>query len=107
MPRDIIEPPAASRPANAEPPVARVREMLAIYEELNERERDDLIADYRSMTPVEVAILNSDEGVALSFERFRADHKSAFRVPFKQYAALLALGFVGLMICVYAVVSGF
>ena len=62
--------------------VARVREMLGAYRGLDDRAREDLIAEYQSLTPVEIALLRSDEALADNLKSFRADHCKAFRLPF-------------------------
>lgn len=86
--------------------VARVREMLGGYRVLDDRGREGLIAEYQSLTPVEIALLRSDEALADNLKSFRADHCKAFRLPFRQYAALLGVALFGVMVCVYAVLSG-
>jgi hypothetical protein len=107
MPKDtVIGPMSANDEGRTKPSTARVREMLGIYSRLDDRGREDLIAEYRTLTAVETAILHSDEGLAENLKRFRTDHKKAFRVPFGQYAPLLAVGLLGLLVCIYAVMFG-
>ena len=80
--------------------------MLGNYSRLNDREREELIAEYRTLSPVEIALLHSDENLDENLKRFRTDHRKAIRVPFGHYAALLAVGLFGLLVCIYAVLFG-
>lgn len=106
MPRDVIIERARLDADRANTTIARVREMLANYRSLDDRERGDLIAEYRNLTPVEVALLRSDDGLSENLNCFRADHKKAFRMPFRQYAALLGVAIFGLLVCLYAFLFG-
>ena len=84
----------------------RVRDYIARYPRLSELEVDDLINVYCSLTPIEVALLRSEETLGRNLEQFRADHRAALRVPFHQYASLVWIGLFGLIVCAFAVVMG-
>lgn len=107
MPRDVIidrAPPNKDR--RVEDSAVRVRELLGNYRNLDHGEREEFITGYRALTPVEIALLRSDEGLADNLKRFRADHQKVFRMPFRQYAALLAVALFGLLVCIYAMMFG-
>lgn len=107
MPRDVlIERAPANEDRRVETSAAKVRELLSNFCRLDHAQRDELIAEYRTLTPVEIALLRSDEGLADNLKRFRADHREVFRMPFRQYVALIAVAVFGLLACVYAVVFG-
>ena len=84
----------------------RVRDYLARYPSLSELEVGDLVNAYCSLTPIEVALLRSEESLRKNVEQFRADHRAALRVPFRQYASLVWIGFFGLIVCAFAIVTG-
>lgn len=107
MPRDAhIERAPSNKDRSGKSSAAKVRELLGNYCRLDHAQRQELIAEYRALSPVEIALLRSDEGLADNLKCFRADHQKVFRMPFRQYAALIGVALFGLLVCVYAVLFG-
>ena len=92
-----VEPPSMNK---------RVRDYMARYKSLTESEVADLVNAYCSLTPIEVALLRSEESLGRNLEQFRADHREALRVPFRQYASLVWIGLFGLIVSAFAIVTG-
>jgi hypothetical protein len=81
----------------------RVADYLRRYPDISDQERTDLIGNFRQLSNLDIAFMLSDPDVAPRLERFRAEHKRDTRLPFRDYAMLLALGIVCLLSIVYAV----
>ena len=76
------------------------------YPNLSEVELARLINLYRELPALDVALMLSDEKIAPRLDRFFVDHRSKIRTPFRQYAALVGLAFVGVAVTIWAVVFG-
>ena len=82
--------PLAFREAPAPTPAEQAKALLRRYPNLSEVELARLIAVYRELPAVDMALMLSDEQLAPSMDRFAADHRSRLRTPFRHYAALVA-----------------
>lgn len=78
-----------------------VRSLLQRYPDLSKAEIDDLVAGYRQLTPVQHALLASDQTLNSSLSQFKDDQGKRIRTPFKQYATLFGLAVFSLMLCVW------
>jgi hypothetical protein len=99
----------ASRPQESPPasPARQARDLIGRYPNLSETELARLIHLYRNLTPVDMALMLSDEILAPKLDRFSNKHRSALRLPFRQYAGLLgyAVMAVGAVVWAAAVAS--
>jgi hypothetical protein len=101
-----LETPALS-PARAQP-VGTAHEqaklLLARYPNLSETELARLINLYRGFSALDTALILSDDALAPTLARFRAEHRSRVRPPFRQYAGLLAYTVLTLAAVAWAIV---
>jgi hypothetical protein len=78
--------------------------LLARYPNLSETELARLINLYRGFSALDTALILSDDALAPTLARFRAEHRSKVRPPFRQYAGLLAYTVLTLAAVAWAVV---
>jgi hypothetical protein len=81
----------------------RIADYLRRYPEISDQERTDLIGVFRQLSNLDIAFILSDPEVAPKFERFRAEHRRETRLPVRDYAALLVLAALTLVLIVYEV----
>ena len=63
--------------------------LIERYPDLTSEEVDTLVAIYPRLPPLHLALMASDEDLALRLEAFRKAHGRRIRTPLRQYAALL------------------
>lgn len=80
-------------------------ELLVRYPGLSDFERARMVKLYRKMTPLEVALLISDDELGRKLERFFSDHRTEVRTPFREYAMLVAIAISGVLITLWAIVT--
>jgi hypothetical protein len=90
-----------NRPATAE----RVQAdwLVSRYPNLSEPELARLIVLYRSLSPVDLALMSSDENLGPKLEQFIGDHRTHVRTPLAQYATLIMIAVFGFIITAWAV----
>ena len=92
------------RAAQAESPT-KAQEAAALlqrYPNLSETELARLINIYRNLTALDVALMMSDDALSPKLDRFSEDNRSKIRAPFRQYAMLLGLALVGVIVTLWA-----
>lgn len=72
--------------------VEQFSELIGRYPNLSEVELARLINLYRELSALDVALMISDKKSGPQLDRFFEDNRSKIRTPFRQYAALLAIG---------------
>jgi len=83
----------------------QVSDYLRRYPDISDEELADLIARYRELPSVEMALLASDQALASKVELFRSQHRRETRLPFRQYAVLVAIAVIWFMIIGYSVAT--
>jgi hypothetical protein len=81
----------------------RIADYLRRYPDISDQEQADLLGGFRQLSNLDIAFMLSNPDVGPKLERFRADHKLDTRLPFRDYAALLAIVIVTFVIIVYSV----
>jgi len=104
MPRDIQS--DAPRPDPVVSASERTRALLSIYGGAGDPNLAELIDTFRLLSPVEIAMLQSDARIGAPLERFLRDNRRTLRTPFRQYAALFLLSVCGVLVCAYAALAG-
>lgn len=79
------------------------RELIARYPNLSEIELTRLINLYRGFSALDMALLLSDEKLAPRLDRFSNEHRGKIRVPFRQFAGLMAYALMTLSVVVWAI----
>jgi hypothetical protein len=92
-------------PVPAPRPLEEARALIARYPNLSETDLARLINVYRQLSALDMALMLSDEKVALNLDRFSADHRSKIRTPFRQYAALVGYAVLGVAAVIWAAMS--
>jgi hypothetical protein len=98
------EPPSTTTAEPIGTPHEQARELLARYPNLSETELARLINLYRGFSALDTALILSDDELAPTLARFRAEHRSRVRPPFRQYAGLLAYTVLTLAAVAWAIV---
>jgi hypothetical protein len=93
-----FEPSAAPAPR----PIDEVRALVRRYPNLSEIELARLVNLYRDLSALDMALMLSDEKLALRLDRFTADNRSRIRTPFRQYAGLVAYAVAAVAVVVWA-----
>jgi hypothetical protein len=88
-------------------PLEEARELIARYPNLSEIELARLIDRYRHLSALDMALMLSDEKLAPRLDLFSGDHRTRIRTPFRQYAALVAYGLVGVAVVLWAAFRAF
>lgn len=81
----------------------KASELMRRYPDLSEPELQQLVSLFRDLSPVEQAMMMSDEEVAPQLEQFRREQRSIIRPPFRQYAPLVVIAIAGLATIVWAI----
>lgn len=84
----------------------RAAELIARYPDLSQIELSRLIQLYRSLTALDMALLISDTGLAPKLDQFYKDHRRRLRTPFRQYAILVYIAGVGVLVAIWAATLG-
>ena len=102
----IVKFPVAAAECSRAQSTAKAIELIKRYPRLSEPELAQLIELYRHLPALEVALLISDETTGPKLDRFVDDHRTKVRTPFRQYAVLVAIAFVGMAVLAWAVAVG-
>ena len=95
-------------PESARPTPSRLHqaaELVSRYPHLEEPEIMRLARLYRTLSALDVALMVSDDDLAERLERFRRDHRSKIRLPFRQYAPFIVIGTGGLATLLWAMIT--
>lgn len=84
---------------------ATIIELLERYPSVTKPELDVLVVAFRKLSALDMALLLSDEELGPKLNRFRREHASKFRTPFRDYAVFVAMAVVGLLVTVWAVAT--
>jgi hypothetical protein len=84
---------------------SEVRQLVGRYPNLSEIETARLINLYRELSPLDLALMISDEELAPKLGRFTEDHRSKVSPPFRQYAALVAVVALGIVVAAWVTLS--
>lgn len=95
-------PPAAKPQQPSGGDAARASELLGRYPNLSEHELALLINLYREFSALDMALMISDEALGPKLDVFSAEHRSRIRTPFRQYAALVGTGVLGILALAWA-----
>jgi len=77
-------------------------ELVGRYPDLSKEELRELKAIYSQLSPVDMALMISNEEIAAKLDAFRREHRRALRTPFRQYAALIGILAAGLVVIVWS-----
>jgi hypothetical protein len=98
---------AARRPATEGPAAPSPRDeaaaLIARYPNLSEGELARLINLYRRFSSLDSALIISDEQLAPKLDRFVADNRAKVKLPFRQYAGLVAYALLAVVAVAWAV----
>ena len=97
---------AQSRSAAHRPDGEEAARLLSRYPALNEIDLARLINLYRGLPALDVALMLSDEKLGPKIDQFSNDHRSKVRIPFRQYAVLVAIAVAGVAILAWALAFG-
>lgn len=86
-------------------PLDEARELIRRYPNLSDSELARLISLYRRFSALEMAFALSDQELAPRLDRFSADHRSKIRIPFRQYAGLVAYAVAALAVVIWAITA--
>ncbi len=95
-------------PEQAQPEPSRLHqaaELVSRYPDLDESEIVRLIRLYRAMSALDVALMMSDDDLAERLDRFRRDHRSQIRLPFRQYTGFVVITIFGLSALLWAMMA--
>ena len=93
------------RPLSASSDCVRAVELIERYPRVTEPQLEALIATFRRLSALDVALILSDEDLAPKLDAFRRDHASRIRTPFRQYAVLFAIAVLGLLVVLWSVTA--
>jgi hypothetical protein len=98
---------AATRSPIASPASIAPREeaaaLIARYPDLSEIEVVRLINLYRKFSALDAALIISDEELAPKLDRFVEDNRARVKLPFRQYAGLVAYALLAVIAVAWAV----
>ncbi len=97
---------AQSSSAARRPDGEEAARLLARYPALSEIELARLINLYRRLPALDVALILSDDRLRPKIDRFSNDHRAKIRVPFRQYAVLVAIAVAGLALLAWTLALG-
>ena len=92
--------------APGSPSLEQAAELIGRYPKLGEIELIRLINLYRQLSALDVALMISDEQLAPRLDRFVREHRSQLRTPFRQYAVLVAIAIMGIVLVAWVVAFG-
>ncbi len=81
-------------------------ELIARYPDLTKEELRRLKAVYPQLSPVELALMISNEEIAGRLDAFNRAHPKVGRTPFGHYAVFVGIFVVGLALIVWALLGG-
>ena len=65
----------------------------------------DLITRFSELPPVSRALMESDAELGIKLEQFRSENRRETRASFRDYALLVAIAIIGLIVTVYGLAS--
>lgn len=80
--------------------------LISRYPDVSETELARLIIMYGELSALDMALIISDENLGPKFDQFYAHHRASLRLPFRQYAALIAIAVFGISVIAWALLSG-
>ena len=89
----------------ADPYYQSAMDLLERYPDLSKDELDQLISLYPQLSPVELALMISNEEIAGKLDAFRREHRRKFRTPFGHYAVFVGIFVVGLALIGWALLT--
>ena len=92
--------------APGSPSLEQAAELIGRYPKLSEIELSRLIDLYRQLSALDVALMIADEQLAPRLDRFVREHRSQLRTPFRQYAILVAIALMGIVLVAWVVAFG-
>lgn len=92
--------------ASGSPSLEQAAELVGRYPNLGESELTRLVHLYRQLSALDVALMISDEHLAPRLDRFVREHRSQLRTPFRQYAVLVAIAMMGIVLVAWVVAFG-
>lgn len=95
-------PPISPTARTAGSTAAQARALISRYPNLSETELALLINLYRELSALDMAMMISDDEIAAKLDRFSAEQRSSIRTPFRQYAALVGTGVLGIFAIAWA-----
>ena len=84
----------------------QIAELIARYPELSAIELASAVKSYRQLSALDMALLISDEALAPKLDRFYKDNRRKLRTPFRQYAVLLGIAVVGIILAIWSGTTG-
>lgn len=78
---------------------------LRRYPDLAENERHALIHGYRQLSNVDIAIMLSNPDIAPNLQRFRAENKRETKEPFRNYAVLVILAVLSVLLVAFVLIA--
>ena len=86
----------------ADPYYQSAIDLIERYPDLSEKELDQLISLYPQLSPVEMALMISNEKIAGKLDAFRRAHLRRIRTPFRHYAVFVGIFVAGLALIGWA-----
>jgi hypothetical protein len=96
----------AHEEAEPRPAAQQAAELIARYPNLSEIELARAINLYRELSALDMALMISDAELVSKLDRFHEDHRRQLRTPFRQYAVLVCIGAVGMLVALWAATVG-
>ena len=90
----------------ADPYYQAAIDLLGRYPDLSKEELDQLISLYPQLSPVEMAMMISNEEIAGKLDAFNRAHPRVRRTPFGHYAVFVGIFVVGLALIAWVLLSG-
>lgn len=78
-------------------------DLLRRYPQISNEECEVLLQTLRQLSNVDIALMLSDSDISPKLKLFRSEHKHGTKIPFRDYAALIILGIIGLLLLIYEV----
>ena len=88
--------------AQTRAPADEAAELIDRYPNLSEVELTRLIHVYSQLSALDLALMISDEKRGRKLDRFFEEHRSRIKTPFRQYAVLVAIAAVGLLVVIWS-----
>jgi hypothetical protein len=86
----------------ADPYYQRAVDLLGRYPDLSKDELDQLISLFPQLSPVEMAMMISNEEIAGKLDAFNRAHPRVGRTPFGHYGVFIGIFVIGLALIVWA-----
>ncbi len=80
-------------------------ELIGRYPELTKDELRVLLSIYPHLSPVEMALMISNDDIAARLDAFNRAHPALTRTPFRQYAVLVGILATGAAVIAWALIA--